>query len=87
MKTTQKQRVIDYIQEFGSISSWEAYADLGITQLGARIDQLKKEGYEFETEWESKKNRYGDNTTYKRYRIAEMVEENMNHIPDLGGNL
>lgn len=87
MKTTQKQRVIDYIQEFGSISSWEAYADLGITQLGARIDQLKKDGYEFETEWESKKNRYGDNTTYKRYRIAEMVEENMNHIPDLGGNL
>lgn len=81
MKTTQKQRVIDYIQEFGSISSWEAYSDLGITQLGARIDQLKKEGYEFETEWESKKNRYGDNTTYKRYRIAEMIEENMNHIP------
>ena len=81
MKTTQKQRVIDYIQEFGSISTWEAYADLGITQLGARIDQLKKEVYEFETEWESKKNRYGDNTTYKRYRIAEMIEENMNHIP------
>ena len=81
MKTTQKQRVVDYIQEFGSISSWEAYSDLGITQLGARIDQLKKEGYEFETEWESKKNRYGENTTYKRYRIAEMVEENMNHIP------
>ena len=81
MKTTQKQRVIDYIKEFGSISSWEAYADLGVTQLGARIDQLKKEGYEFETEWESKKNRYGENTTYKRYRIAEMIEENMNHIP------
>jgi len=81
MKTTQKQRVIDYIKQFGSISSWEAYADLGITQLGARIDQLKKDGYEFETEWESKKNRYGENTTYKRYKIAEMIEENMNHIP------
>lgn len=81
MKTTQKQRIIDYIQQFGSISSWEAYADLGITQLGARIDQLKKDGYEFETEWESKKNRYGENTTYKRYKIAEMIEENMNHIP------
>lgn len=81
MKATQKQRIIDYIQQFGSISSWEAYADLGITQLGARIDQLKKDGYEFETEWESKKNRYGENTTYKRYKIAEMIEENMNHIP------
>ena len=42
MKTTQKDRIINYIREFGSISSWEAYADLGITQLGARIDQLKK---------------------------------------------
>ena len=42
MKISQKDRIINYIREFGSISSWEAYADLGITQLGARIDQLKK---------------------------------------------
>ena len=58
MKIAQKDRIINYIREFGSISSWEAYADLGITQLGARIDQLKKEGYEFKTEWESNINRY-----------------------------
>lgn len=83
MKTSQKQRVIDYIKRFGSISSWQAYSDLGVTQLGARIDQLKKEGYEFKTEWESTKNRYGENTTYKRYSLAEMVENNMNHIPIL----
>ena len=69
MKISQKQRVIDYINKFGSISSWEAYADLGITQLGARIDQLKKEGYNFKTEWESSKNRYGDKTDYKRYYL------------------
>lgn len=49
MKITQKNRIINYIREFGSISSWEAYSELGITQLGARIDQLKKEGYEFKT--------------------------------------
>lgn len=69
MKIPQKQRVIDYINKFGSISSWEAYADLGITQLGARIDQLKKEGYNFKTEWESSKNRFGDKTEYKRYYL------------------
>lgn len=69
MKIPQKQRVIDYINKFGSISSWEAYADLGITQLGARIDQLKKEGYRFKTEWESSKNRFGDKTDYKRYYL------------------
>lgn len=83
MKTSQKERILNYIQEFGSISSWEAYADLGITQLGARIDQLKKEGYEFTTEWETKKNRYGENTMFKRYRLADMITANMNHIPNI----
>ena len=68
-KKSQKERVIDYINEFGSISSWQAYADLGITQLGARIDQLKHEGYIFKTEWETSKNRYGENVMYKRYSL------------------
>ena len=72
MKIPQKQRVIDYINKFGSISSWEAYSDLGITQLGARIDQLKKEGYNFKTEWESGKNRFGDKTEYKRYYLEKV---------------
>lgn len=80
MKIPQKQRVINYIREFGSITSFEAYADLGVTQLGARIDQLKKEGYEFKTEWESSKNRYGEKTEYKRYFLVDMIAENMEHI-------
>lgn len=33
MKIAQKDRVINYIREFGSISTWDAYKDLGITQL------------------------------------------------------
>lgn len=80
MKIAQKDRIINYIREFGSISSWEAYADLGITQLGARIDKLKKEGYKFKTEWESNTNRFGEKTEYKRYFLVDMVVENMEHI-------
>lgn len=80
MKISQKQRIVNYIREFGSISSWEAYSDLGITQLGARIDQLKKEGYEFKTKWESSTNRYGEKVDYKRYYLADMTAENMEHI-------
>lgn len=80
MKITQKDRILEYIRNLGSISSFEAYANLGITQLGARIDQLKKEGYEFKTEWESNINRYGERTDYKRYYLADMVAENINHI-------
>ena len=81
MKITQKIEFYQYIREFKSISSWEAYADLGITQLGARIDQLKKEGYEFRSEWESSTNRYGDKTEYKRYYLVnDMIGDNINHI-------
>lgn len=70
MKKNQKSRILDYIKQFGSITSWEAYNELGITQLGARIDQLQKEGYEFKTEWEHKKNRYGDDVSFKRYYMV-----------------
>lgn len=83
MKISQKQRIVNYIREFGSISSWEAYSDLGITQLGARIDQLKKEGYEFKTKWESSTNRYGEKVDYKRYYLADMTAENMEHITQI----
>ncbi len=72
MKMTQKERIINYIKQFGSITSLDAYKDLGITQLGARIDQLKKDGYRFKTEWESGKNRFGEKTDYKRYYLENI---------------
>lgn len=81
MKITQRDRILQYIRQFGSISSWEAYKELGVTQLGARIDQLKKEGYVLRTEWESSTNRFGDKTEYKRYYLVDdMITENMEHI-------
>ena len=80
MKITQRDRVINYIREFGSISSWEAYKDLGITQLATRIKELKEQGYDFKTEWESSTNRFGEKTDYKRYYLADMISENMQHI-------
>lgn len=77
----QKQRVVKYIQDFGSITALDAMRDLGIQQLGARIDGLQKDGYTFKKEWEQSKNRYGEPVNFKRYSFAKMVEENMNHIP------
>lgn len=83
MKITQKDRIINYIREFGSITSWEAYQDLGVMQLGARIDQLQKEGYVFKTKWEHKKNRYNEDVSFIRYYLADMVAENMQHITEI----
>lgn len=70
MKKTQKEKVIDYINDFGSISSFEAYKDLGITQLGARIWELKKDGVEIRTRWKEIFNRYGESVKYKEYYLG-----------------
>ena len=47
MKITQKERILKYIRDFGSITALEAIKDLGIQQFGARIDGLQKDGYSF----------------------------------------
>lgn len=60
MKKTQVERVHDYINQFGSITSWEAYTDLGITQLGARIWELKKAGFLIKTTPIYLHNRFGE---------------------------
>ena len=83
MKTNQRQRIINYIREFGSITSKEAYNDLGITQLATRIKELKELGYEFRTEWESSKNRFKEPVSFKRYYLADVVSENMEHITQI----
>ncbi len=71
----QKQKVLKYINDYGSITSWEAYSDLGIMQLGARIDGLQKDGYSFKKEWEQKKNRYGEPVRFIKYSLLEVVNE------------
>lgn len=81
MKITQKERIIKYIREFGSITSIEAYQDLGITQLGARLDELKRAGYLFRTETENSKNRFGEPVSYKRYYLDDIESKNMEHVP------
>ena len=71
---SQKTEVIEYIQKHGSISSYEAYAHLGITQLGARIDDLQKDGYVFEKEW-VRKRKNGKVKDYIKYKLAGEVNK------------
>ena len=68
---TQKERVLNYMKRFGSISTWEAFRDLGITRVGARVFELKEDGYEIETGFETGKNRYGKTVRWANYTLKE----------------
>jgi biotin operon repressor len=68
---TQCERIVEYINRYGSITSMEAMMDLGISRLAARISDLRDEGYRIKSEPESGRNRFGEKTHYTRYSLED----------------
>lgn len=73
-KTTQAQRVLDYMDRFGSITQMEALRDLGVMRLASRISDLKKQGYPITSDMETVQNRFGENCKIKRYSLAVVAD-------------
>lgn len=68
-KATQAEMVLDYINEFGSITQLEALKDLGVMRLASRISDLKKQGYPITSKVEAVKNRREETCYIKRYSL------------------
>ena len=66
----QQDRVLSYMQAYGSISSWEAFRDLGVTRLAAVIFKIKRNGHAITTKTETAKNRYGEAVHFARYILG-----------------
>ena len=69
---TQCERIIHYIKKHGSISTIEAFSELGITRLASRIHDLSEDGYSINRETVSARNRYGEPIHYTRYSLGEL---------------
>ena len=66
---TQKERVLRYIRDNGSITRAEGFTELGIVELPARICELQQMGYQFDRETMVRKNRYGEPIHYTKYSL------------------
>ena len=71
---TQKEMVLKYIADFGSITPMQAFADLGITKLATRISEMRKDGIAFNIQTVKGKNRYGKYIWYARYSFPDGSE-------------
>ena len=71
MKTTQCDRILRHLKDFGSITSLEAISEYGILRLASRINDIKRKGYPIVSETMTGKNRYGETTTFAVYRLVE----------------
>lgn len=65
---TQNEMIYDYLKKKGSITTYEAFTELFITRLSARIYDIKKMyNLSIKEEWITKKNRYGKTCSFKKY--------------------
>ena len=69
-KTTQKQDILKFLHENGSITPLDALKEFGCMRLAARICELVKEGYPISTEMEISYNRYGAPVRHARYKLV-----------------
>lgn len=70
MVSTQCERIIRHLRDFGTITHMEAEQEYGIMRLASRINDLRKRGYDIITETATGKNRYGEPTRWAVYRLA-----------------
>ena len=74
-KKSQRERVLEWLQRYGSINDNEARDELGIRRCGARIFELRNLKYNIVTKTEVGKNRFGEKVRYGVYYLKEGDDE------------
>jgi len=64
---SQKDRIMRYLGENGTITPLEALEELGVYRLASRISELRDTGHRIETHLIDRTNRYGDKIRFAKY--------------------
>lgn len=62
-----RELVLEYLQKYETITTWEAIKELGCTRLSEYIRQLRQK-YMINDEWIHDTNRWGHPVKYKKYK-------------------
>ena len=71
MKSTQCEKVLEYMRTFGSITQLQALQDIGCMRLASRISDLRGQGYSIGRRIKTSKNRYGESVSFAEYYLEE----------------
>lgn len=64
---TQAKRVLDYLESGNTITTLNAFNELGITRLAARIYELKEEGHDVKSKRIKVTNQYAEQCSVSEY--------------------
>lgn len=73
-RPTQAQRIVEFIDQYGSITRLDSSCKLFIFELSSRIISLERKGWVFKKERESIKNSFGETKSFVRYSILKRGE-------------
>ncbi len=68
---SQADRVLSYLERGKSITTLDAFKELGITRLGARIFELRQQGHPVQSNRLTVTNRFGEDCSISEYYIGE----------------
>lgn len=71
---TQKEKVLKYMKEHGTITTAEAFWNLNITRLSEMIRLLKVDGYVIGKEGVNKKRADGTHVYYEKFWVEKEPE-------------
>ena len=74
MAVTQCEKILQHLEQYGSITAMEAVNEYGIMRLASRITDLKKQGVPISRDIVSGKNRFGENIYFAKYTLKEIEQ-------------
>jgi len=66
----QEQRVLEYMQRNNTINPLQSWVDCGVYRLSAVIFNLKKKGYEIESNRSVAMNRFDEEVKFAEYLLT-----------------
>lgn len=62
-------RIMQWLTDHGTLTRYEAFSELGETDLPKRISELRRQGVSINAERIAVRNRYGETTHVMRYSL------------------
>lgn len=72
----QKERILEHMERYGSITQREALDNYSVARLASRIDELRQLGHPIITERVDGLNKFGEKVHWAKYSLRKTGGEN-----------
>lgn len=69
---TQADKIMNYMERYGSITQIDALREFGCMRLASRISDLRRDGIRIKSEMVKAKNRFGEPISFARYSLEDV---------------